>query len=301
MLVARRPSQQTVDLAAALRGRWHGSYAMCICPAHDDCSPSLSVRQGDRGILVHCFAGCRSEAVLKAIAQISPLGTSVEPSFAISSKATQFTKIWNQSRHVKGSLGETYLIHRDLPVDLVDVRFHPRCPFGSRPRTAFRPALIVALRSGDRLVAIQRTILRSDGHGHRGRFMLGHPDDGAWAPPIAGSVLAIAEGMEDAAAYSSMRGITCWSSMGSGRLASIRIPAHIQKLYIAQDNDRAGRLAARAAHAAYQRPGLSIITDPPPRPFKDWAAARAGLARSAKCTERSLCGLTLSDPRVRLT
>lgn len=28
------------------------------CPAHEDNSPSLSVAEGDRGILLRCFAGC---------------------------------------------------------------------------------------------------------------------------------------------------------------------------------------------------------------------------------------------------
>jgi len=37
------------------------------CPAHRDRSPSLSVRQGDKGALVFCMAGCRTDAVLEAL------------------------------------------------------------------------------------------------------------------------------------------------------------------------------------------------------------------------------------------
>jgi hypothetical protein len=38
------------------------------CPAHDDKNPSLSVSQGDDGrILLHCYAGCATEAVLKEL------------------------------------------------------------------------------------------------------------------------------------------------------------------------------------------------------------------------------------------
>lgn len=37
------------------------------CPAHDDHSPSLSIRKtGDR-VLVHCHAGCRTENILQAL------------------------------------------------------------------------------------------------------------------------------------------------------------------------------------------------------------------------------------------
>lgn len=42
-------------------GRW-----MARCPAHDDRSPSLSVRDtGDR-VLIYCWAGCDSDAVIGA-------------------------------------------------------------------------------------------------------------------------------------------------------------------------------------------------------------------------------------------
>src|SRR3546814_19020760 len=63
-LTARRPSQELIDLVGALGGTWHGRTAMCLCPAHPDRTPSLSIRQGDRGILVTCFAGCDRDDVL---------------------------------------------------------------------------------------------------------------------------------------------------------------------------------------------------------------------------------------------
>ncbi|MDN3518320.1 hypothetical protein QWY84_11915 [Aquisalimonas lutea] len=38
------------------------------CPAHDDRSPSLSVREcGDGTVLLHCFAGCPAGDVLAAV------------------------------------------------------------------------------------------------------------------------------------------------------------------------------------------------------------------------------------------
>lgn len=44
------------------------------CPAHDDRSPSLSIRQTDDRLLVHCFAGCPASDVLAAVGlQLSDL------------------------------------------------------------------------------------------------------------------------------------------------------------------------------------------------------------------------------------
>ena len=38
------------------------------CPAHDDRSPSLSIRECDDGkVLIHCFTGCDYKAILAAV------------------------------------------------------------------------------------------------------------------------------------------------------------------------------------------------------------------------------------------
>ena len=46
-----------------------GNGYMACCPAHDDHEPSLSIRLSDDGdkVLLHCFAGCEDEAILKSV------------------------------------------------------------------------------------------------------------------------------------------------------------------------------------------------------------------------------------------
>jgi hypothetical protein len=64
------------------KGR-NGNY-LVPCTAHKDNSPSLSLCDGDRGLLVHCFAGCHPGDVYAAIRRhglhlLEPGDTAPEP------------------------------------------------------------------------------------------------------------------------------------------------------------------------------------------------------------------------------
>jgi hypothetical protein len=53
-------------LMEALEARRCGSCWMARCPAHDDRTPSLSIKEADGLVLVHCHAGCSQQAVIAA-------------------------------------------------------------------------------------------------------------------------------------------------------------------------------------------------------------------------------------------
>ena len=42
------------------------------CPAHSDKSPSLSIREADDRVLIHCFASCSACEVVAAVGLGSP-------------------------------------------------------------------------------------------------------------------------------------------------------------------------------------------------------------------------------------
>ena len=53
---------------ARLEGvRKSGAGWIARCPSHKDRSPSLSIREGERGILLRCFAGCSFSAIVEAL------------------------------------------------------------------------------------------------------------------------------------------------------------------------------------------------------------------------------------------
>nr|WP_309229331.1 toprim domain-containing protein [Novosphingobium sp. NBM11] len=94
--------------------------------------------------------------------------------------------------------------------------------------------------------------------------------------------MALAEGFETADAYARIRNIPCWASLGARRLDQLIIPEGVTTLYIAEDNDAEGRLAAQKAEDHYARPGLTIHRDPPPAIFNDWANALDAMSRQRR-------------------
>jgi hypothetical protein len=55
-----------LGLLVGVRPRGQGRWAS-RCPAHDDRSPSLSIADSDRGLLLHCFAGCQLSEICVAL------------------------------------------------------------------------------------------------------------------------------------------------------------------------------------------------------------------------------------------
>jgi hypothetical protein len=60
------PADRVLPLLSGVRRSGRGWIARC--PAHEDRSPSLSVREGDDGrLLLHCWAGCDAASIVGAL------------------------------------------------------------------------------------------------------------------------------------------------------------------------------------------------------------------------------------------
>lgn len=275
VLTAKPPTQELIDIVGALEGEWSGYKAMCRCPAHADSTPSLSLRQGDRGILVHCFAGCDPAAILLELRRIQPGQHYAHPGGASRERKPDIGRIWDGGVDVAGTLGQIYLGSRFLVPLPPDLRFHPRCPYLPRGRTVFLPALLVPVREGRRITALQRIFLDSQGRPTR-KATLGRPEAGAWRPVNPDDVLAVAEGFETAAAFTLLYDVPCWATLGAERLHQLAIPSSVTRLYLAGDNDPEGMRAIARAHEAYKRPDREILPAVPPNPGDDWADVLTG-------------------------
>lgn len=271
MLKALKPTQETADIVSALRGQWQGSYAMCICPAHADDKPSLSIRQGDHGLLVHCFAGCSPSMILKAITCLDPATTKTVPDYRPQGAAFDVNWLWDQGTAIRGTLAAEYLVGRNLSIDAPDLRFHPRCQNGRKPLESYEPALMVGMRLRGQLVGIQRIFLDPKTARHRDKKIIGRSRFASWEGAQPDDTLAIAESFEDALAYTTMMEIPCWSSMAANKLHVIAIPKSVRRIILAPDNDKAGRIAVSRGLNTYRDAGYAVKVDLPTT-LKDWAA-----------------------------
>jgi putative DNA primase/helicase len=264
-------------IVEALGGRWSPRGGMCRCPAHADRSPSLSVRPGRSRLLFHCFAGCHTDDVLRALGRLnlpaaamiaSPLHSA--PHRARGSAAA--AQIWSQARPLAGTIAERYLQGRAVPGSN-ELRFHPRTPQGRAPLTRFAPAMIAAVRDEAGLVAVHRTFLASHGRGlatrQPSRAALGLLGSGLVRLAPASNVLGLAEGIETALSASALFGLPCWATLGTERFQRIALPASIHRIILFLDNDAAGRRAEVLARAHFQH--LPVLEARyPERPGEDW-------------------------------
>jgi hypothetical protein len=58
------------EIAEALKGQREGNGFRCLCPAHDDRNPSLSITEKNGKVVFVCRAGCLQEAVLDKLIEL---------------------------------------------------------------------------------------------------------------------------------------------------------------------------------------------------------------------------------------
>lgn len=271
--------QEGQRLVEQLGGRWGPNGGLCRCPAHDDRTPSLSIRPGRTRLLLHCFAGCDASAILSALEADGLLqpGAPVEPVFvsarADSGRRAAALRLWEDAGSVAGTLAEAYLASRGLTAASTELRYHPRAPHGPRPLTRLRPAMVAAVRDESGLLAVHRTFLDRATHGLAAigspRCGLGRFGHGAVRLGGVGRRLGLAEGIETALSATALFGVPCWATLGTERFRRVALPPDVRELILFLDHDGGGRRAERLAREAFAHvPHIEVHY--PERSGDDW-------------------------------
>jgi len=268
------------EVLARLEGvRASSGYYVARCPAHSDRNASLSIRKSEGGkVLIKCFAGCGYRTIIVAL-NVRPCRPKLgfpraSPTDAESDAARQrrngeyARRIWLEARTAAGTLVERYLQCRGITIPVpASLRFHPSL---RHPTGANAPAMVAAVQTDSRIVAVHRTWLSADGSAKADLI----PPRAALGPVRGCSIrfakaterLALAEGVETALSVAqACPALPVWCAISASNLPAVELPTCIREVVVAADGDDAGERAARAAAEGFMREGRrAFIARPEP-------------------------------------
>jgi hypothetical protein len=275
-------------IAEAIAGRPvtpRGRNYLVRCPAHDDSSPSLSLRDGERGLLVHCFAGCPPSEVFVAIRRIDrgllqPGQTAHQPTKGSAEyerrQREKAAFLWSRRKRITGSIAERYLregrvISCALPGTLAFLpslkpQHHPAmiAVFGLMDEP--EPAVVGTPKD---VGSVHLTLLKPNGSGKAevepNKLIIGSPRGKpvVLAPPNDLLGLAITEGIEDALTAHQATGLGAWAAGSAGMMPKLAdaVPDYIEAVTIYAHADKAGEAGARQLAAALQKRGIEVVVE----------------------------------------
>jgi hypothetical protein len=230
-----------VRLAGGRAGKWTDA----ATGKHGDLIDLIALNRGldFRGALAEARSFLRLPIVPSRPTARQPPAPTASPEAA--------RRLFAASLPLKGSLAEAYLRQRGivLPVDHAALRFHPRCYYRGLSGRETWPALIAAVTDLDgHITGAHRTWLDRSGRGKapvdQPRRAMGHLAGHGARFGIARDVLTAAEGIETTMALKTvMPAMPMVAALSAAHLAALILPAELRRLYVARDNDEAGRVA----------------------------------------------------------
>lgn len=286
------------NIAAALGGRRAGRWWSCRCPAHDDRSPSLSLRDGDRDLIVRCWAGCDPRDVLAELRRRGLLGGSGDsdngrPASAVVRhedhsdgtvrRIAMAHRIWNAAREARGTPVAAYLASRGITIPVPpSLRWAPRC--WHREACAELPTMLARIDGPDgEFVGVHRTYLRRNAverWERRDRASLGPIRGGAVRLAEAAEPLMVGEGVETCLAVMQATAQPAWAALSTSGLVALALPPIVRHVIILADHDvsGAGERAARIAADRWLAEGRRVRIAMPPEPGTDFNDVLIGRA-----------------------
>jgi putative DNA primase/helicase len=283
-------------IARALGGRKAGGSWTARCPAHNDRTPSLSIRDVNDGkVLVRCHAGCDQELVIAALRarglwtensarpflRPAPRVVIERPDQDDPKRSDFALAIWQSAQPANGTPVETYLASRGLNLPPPNsLRFHAGL---KHPSGGSWPAMVALVtRGSDGMpLAIHRTFLARNGAGKAPvdpqKMMFGPCRGGAVCLAASGDVLMVGEGIETCLAAIQATGHPAWAAPSTSGLRAFDLPRDVREVIVLADGDEPGEAAARDCALRWKWEGRRVRIARPPQgmDFNDLLMGRA--------------------------
>lgn len=245
------------SLYVHLSGERAGKFCDAADGTHGDLLDLIALNRGLR------FRAALDEARGFLSLPVPPVRQVVSPAPTNSSEAAR--RLFAASNPIQGTLAERYLQSRGiiLPADVSVLRFHPRCFHRGPAGREIWPALIAAVTDLDSAITgVHRTWLDPGGAKaplDQPRRAMGHLAGNAVRLGVASDVLTAAEGIETALALKTvMPAMPVVAALSAAHLAALILPSSLRRLYVARDNDGAGRFAVERLRARSRADDIDI-------------------------------------------
>ena len=179
-------------------------------------------------------------------------------------------RLFEMARPTHGTIAAAYLRRRGITYlqNLSALRFHPRCYYraGDGASRNTWPALLAAVTDTNGTVTgVQRAWLTHDGADKAPiatpRRAMGNLLGNGVRFSTACDVVAAGEGIETMLSLRcALPRLPMIAALSANHLAALLLPSGLRRLYIARDNDHAGRRAAEALSARAEASGIQTLT-----------------------------------------
>ena len=275
-----------------------GGWWRCRCPVHNSNGPTLALRDGDRGLVVKCHAGCARGEVLEELHRRGLVehgaGQPADPEAIQREREAQerdrsrrlatAVDLWcYETRPAVRSVVETYLRSRRITLPPPPTLRCSASMLRHRESGERRPAMVALVEHVERgPVGVHATYLAMDGSMKAtiepAKRSLGPVGGGAVRLAPAAEELMIAEGIETALAGMQATGLPAWAALSTSGLVALLLPPLVRDVIILADHDRnhAGERAARIAAERWLAEGRRVRIAMPPEPDTDFADLLVG-------------------------
>ena len=265
-------------IASALGGTCRSNgWWRCRCPIHAGRGLTLALRDGERGLIVKCWAGCQPRDVLAELGRRDLLnansGDTTKPPDPAAERRrrdaeavhrqqriTLARDMWHSALPAIGTVVEWYLRGRGITVPMApSIRFiGMHTSYGRHgPSGDRRPVMVAAVEHVENgLVGVSRTFLAIDGRCKATlappRLFTGPVAGGAVRLAPATETLMVGEGIETCLSAMQATAWPAWAALSTSGLVALALPAIVRTVVILADHDVSG-VGERAARAAAQQ------------------------------------------------